>query len=276
MNTDHEIYIAELALRLKNVNKDPEIRISELALWLKELDKSITKSIMEKSSEDITQLVFEFTLIRKLLKTYIMDKPVLKIHNRGAQSIIKKISEDHTFAADKYINDLENIAGEEIHLNELDVDELDDIANDIFLNWYSQYDYVMNLYKIRSLILGISVPNNLKKFIEEARRCYAFQQYNAVYSLCRTILEISIKDICERKGIIKKRKDNVSDIDDYKIGSLIDKISTGELKNRVKNIYYHQTSILIHGGKIVTPKETEDMFLRTLQTIEQLYEHQGY
>jgi len=60
-------------------------------------------------------------------------------------------------------------------------------------------------------------PKNIESYISEARYCYAFERYNAVYSLCRTILDVSIKYlycIKEMKDIeyIAKKKFSICDL----------------------------------------------------------------
>ena len=108
------------------------------------------------------------------------------------------------------------------------------------------------------------------------RYCYAFAQYLAVYSLCRTILETSIRDICIRKRIIQPNKDKVIDYSKYRIfEDMIYKVSSGNLKNELVGIY-KDTSFLIHGHKTIDNKKAREMFKRTIKAVENLYKSHGY
>ena len=122
--------------------------------------------------------------------------------------------------------------------------------------------------------MGTAVPKILMKFVDEARSCFAFQQYNALCSLCRTILEVAVRDICKRKQFIKENNDNVIPFDNYNkdnISQLINKISWGELRKKIKDIYYNKTSFLIHGHKTIKRKEAKELFRETIMVVQYLY-----
>jgi hypothetical protein len=257
------------------MDKKLEIELTNTALKIEATDKQATKAFLENNLEEFCRSLFEFGNLKKSLKTYLINQPTIRINNKTALSIIKKISSGPPFQSDKFIKTIENASGEEFISDALDDGEISDLANDLYLSWYSHYDYIEGLYKIRGLILGTSVPDNLDRFVDEARQCYAFQRYNAVYSLCRTILEVSIQNICERKKIINRNRENVYFFDRYKVSTLIDKVSRGSLKDRIRDIY-GQTSFLVHGNKVVNAEEAENMLLDTIKTVEMLYEYNGY
>src|ERR1035438_1843409 len=65
-------------------------------------------------------------------------------------------------------------------------------------SWFSDRDYALGLSRVNTLISPITIPPELRAFVEEARQCYALSQSNAVYSLSRTILEAAVNDLCVR------------------------------------------------------------------------------
>jgi hypothetical protein len=166
---------------------------------------------------------------------------------------------------------LESKSEEPIKFEKLDDSEIEELQ-DLLYVWFSHYDYLEGLYEIGSLIMGYSIPQALMSYVSEARFCYAFQQYNAVYGLCRTILETAIRHRCERKGLIKADDDNIIDFESYRPSELINKAARGELRERVKNIYSN-TSTLLHGRKTVSSPDAKKMFKDTLKAVQDLYEN---
>ena len=129
---------------------------------------------------------------------------------------------------------------------------------------------------ISSLILSIKVPDILKQFVQEAKYCYAFEQYLAVYSLCRTILESSIRDMCIKKGKIKRDTNNVIDLKKYRIyEDMINKVLDGNLRETIIDIY-GKTSFLIHGHKTIGRSEALEMFNKTIRTVQDFYKSHGF
>src|SRR5690606_1002874 len=71
-----------------------------------------------------------------------------------------------------------------------------------FYSWYSHFEYVEGLFRMGSLIAGVGdLPRELGGFIHEMRQCFVFQQYRAVYALCRTAVEVSVRDVYLRRGL---------------------------------------------------------------------------
>lgn len=209
--------------------------------------------------------------LKRKIKKEMIECPVAKINNDIAREVLRKISQSEEFQTEKIIKILENIAGTSFEFDKLDFEEPDDDElRDLFYSWFSHYEYLQGLYEIGSLVVSYSVPHALESHISEARCCYAFQQYNAVYGLCRTILEIAIRHRFERKGIIK-RNEKIVDFDSYRPGELSNKSTSGALRDRMKEIYSN-TSALLHGRKTVKKEEAVKMFKDVLTNVEVLYE----
>jgi hypothetical protein len=151
----------------------------------------------------------------------------------------------------------------------LNDDEIGKLS-DLLYAKFSHYEYVGNLYEINFIILRIIVPKNLEKYIAEARYCYAYEQCNAVYSLCRTNFEITIKHIYAYKHnkplkYIAEEKKPMSQLIKYLC------INLTVLNIKIRAIYYDGTSDLIHWGRIVGRLEAKEMFHDTLDVIQKLY-----
>ena len=150
---------------------------------------------------------------------------------------------------------------------------------DEFYIWFGPYEYVEKLYNIGSLILAVGhLPKHLSSFVDEARQCYAFHQYAAVYSLCRTMLEICVRDLSIKYEIIpgdtykvKYQRNKKSDLINL-IDQLCDKIHPlGKYRDQLHNVRMKGNNI-VHGNRTVPAAEEEQILRDTLSVIHNLYE----
>jgi hypothetical protein len=164
--------------------------VIQKALRLKELDKLIIKAIATWDIEEFSKCLVEFNESKKHIRSYGLEHPLVnlqEIENLDARLIIAKINSGEPFSVEKAMSGSEL---KEFLKGELDENDIENLGSDLFYSWFSHYEYIEGLYEIGSLTLSCGkVPANLSKFVDEARHCYTFQQYNAVFSLCRTILE---------------------------------------------------------------------------------------
>ena len=173
---------------------------------------------------------------------------------------------------EKYINVLENSFSLPFNFDELNEDEIDNLGSEYFYSWFSHYEYIKSLYEIEVLIVDIEIPDNLKRFVNEIRKCYAFQQYNAANSLCRTILEITMRDVGIRIGEIHWPKDGDTKnfYKKYPPNIIREKVSNGndKLKKRIEVLYYELSSH-IHGYK----NNVNISIKETLLVIQDIYDY---
>ena len=139
-------------------------------------------------------------------------------------------------ASDKVIERLAALSGEDISL-EFDNAELEELGSELFYSWYSHYEYVTGLAELRPLILRGAAPESVTRLVRQVKDCYAFQQYDAAFGLCCTLLEASIRDICERCGLFPDLGENVVLYEKYNWGQLRDKVSSGSLRERLRDLY---------------------------------------
>jgi hypothetical protein len=52
-----------------------------------------------------------------------------------------------------------------------DIEDADATAGRLLFSWFAPKDYVLGLSCVDALIAPVSVPDALRKFVEEARRC---------------------------------------------------------------------------------------------------------
>jgi hypothetical protein len=155
-------------------------------------------------------------------------------------------------------------------------EELEQFGSKLLYNWISHHDYVQDLFKINTLIIGAEVPTNLQVYINEAKKCYAFQQYNAVLSLCRTILETAAKDLKIKIDNLTINGAEIIAIDPSVFNQLIGAVASGSLKKRAVKIYYKEACPVMHGDNIVNQNDAAKVFHDTIVLIEELYDKHGF
>jgi len=246
------------------------------ALQVAELNKSAVRSVIDNDLDKLFSFLKEIGALKRWIKTTLIDHPVATIHDKKAQEILRKISSGEEMPADRMIKHMEEWTGQNLSydgvFDGMDEKEIWDMGSEQFYSWFSHSEYIEGLFNISALILGVSVPSQLEKYVDQARTCYAFQQYLAVYSLSRTILETAIRDIGQRKGRLPRDKGNVSHLELRDFNHMKNKIVPRFIKGEVDNIYA-VTSGLIHGGKTVNKDEAKDVFKRSLDVIQKLYDH---
>lgn len=249
------------------------------ALLLQELDKLIVKAVATSEMDHFTEYIKEFNTAKKLIRSYALEYPVLnmqEIADHGARLIIQKVISGEPFSVEKAMS---GNTTEEFLKGELDESDIENLASDLFYSWFSHYEYLRGLYEIGALMLSCGkVPKNLSSFVDEARHCYAFQQFNAVFSLCRTILEVCIKDVATTYKILPADKRNIRQIasctpDLYNlINQLCDQFTIFDAIRDQLHKVRRGTNGIIHGNRIVGKQGAKDMLKDTLLVVHRLYE----
>jgi len=250
--------------------------IVKKSLRLKELDKLIIKSIAMLDVKQFPKYMVEFHDLKKQVKKYILENPVIDlqyIKKPEVRSIIQLIVAGEPFQVDRVL------AASSLLTGELDEVDLDELGSDLFYSWFCSDDYIRGLCEIGALVISCGeLPANLTRFVYEARDCYAFQQYNAVFSLCRTILEVCIKDLAAIYKLIPSDSGNVRQMKSRnpELNELINQICDANnifrgVRNQLHKIR-RETNFIIHGNRIVKKQEAKDMLKDTLSVIHKLYE----
>ena len=250
------------------------------ALRLKELDILIIKAIATSDVSHLYEYIVEFNAAKKSIRTYGLEHPLINlqgIEDHSVRLIIQKVMSGEPFSVEKAMS---GRPIEEFLKGELDENEIEKLGSDLFYSWFCDYEYILGLYEIGALTLSCGeVPENLSRFVSEARHCYTFQQYNAVFSLCRTILEVCIKDIATKCKILPADMRNIRHISTSRTPDLYDIINQLCDKSNMFDVIRNQlhkvrreTNYIIHGNRIVKKKQAKDILKDTLLVIHQLYE----
>lgn len=245
------------------------------ALEMRRLNRLMVKAVAESDLSSLHRILPEYVKTKKRIKTQLLEVPTPRIHDRQALNILQRLSEGENLPADNIVTAVEEMAGVQGRLTALDEDDIESLGSDLFYSWFSHYEYIEGLYEMGSLVVSISVPDHLSKFVNEAKNSYAFQQYNAVYSLCRTILESSVRDICVRRRLITQRQDNLIPIEEYWWRDLKDAVAKGSLKRQLGDLY-SKLSSLIHGRKVASRQAAKTAFESTLKTVHALYSYHKF
>lgn len=261
-------------MNIKNVKDD----IKNIMLLDKKANEIVNKIDKEDSEiviKELLRLFQEYGFLKRKIKSLFVDNSVIETDNKEVKELLQMIvfNRPTSLKIEKYLNVLENSFSQPFNLDELNEEEIDNLGSEYFYSWFSHYEYIKSLYEIEVLIVDIAVPDHLKQFVNEIRKCYAFQQYNAANSLCRTILEIAMRDIGIKIGEIhwsKEDGDTKEFYRQYPPWDMRNKVTKGndKLRNRIKKLY-DELSSLIHGYN----SNVNISIKETLLVIQDIYEH---
>lgn len=233
------------------------------------LDKKIVKAVVESDFEKISALLFEFRDTKISILKKFSELSIVENTDDESRQILERVQRE--FPTDNIICHLENSSAADSQFFDLSWEEADDIGSDLLYSWISHYEFVRDLFKVNTLIFQATIPTGLRQYINEVRYCFAFQQYNATISLCRTILEAAAKDICEKKDLFNPLGKDVIEINPEKFNQLIKAISRGELKKRAVKLYYREACPVVHGDSAVTSDQALRVLKHTTEVVQKLY-----
>jgi len=161
----------------------------------------------------------------------------------------------------------------------LTLEETDAIGLDVFYPCFSHHEYVEGLYEVGGLILAAgALPPNLKDLVQEASHCYAFQQYIAVFALSRAILEVALRDLCLKYGVLKPDQGNVKQMPTRfpplydMLTDLCAEMPTFAVLRAELDDVRRQTNYIVHGNRVVTAGEANNILQDTFHVVHRLYE----
>jgi len=224
-----------------------------------------------KDFQNLFKLSAEFVSLKREFRKDISLSTTITLPDDSERKFLNKLVDNKDFLGNIILKTIYEINKEENDLDKYDISELDEISEDLFSSYVQSYEYAEALIKIGVLISPIAIPFSVQNFVDEARQCYAFYRHNAVYSLCRTIIEAAMRDIGVKIGKIDQ---SVSDHDFYKEyppRKLMNATSYGALKVKLHSIY-SELSSLIHGYNTIDSKTARKTLKATLQLVQELYE----
>jgi len=250
-----------------------EKNLYELIQLDEEIQNYFNREDKENSEDLVTQFsnAEKFSEIKLKVKAEFTRNSTIIISDRKARELLNKINSNTKFFAETILEVLNTVSDEKINFDDITkTEDIDELISDEFYSWYTPYCYIRGLVEIGVLISGVSTPVELDSFVDEARKCYTFKQYNAVYSLCRTILETAMRDIGVRKGNIIPPENDIDFYNEYPPRKLINHVSTGGLNKKIHNLYTELSS-LIHGYKMIKPSNAKNTLKETLLIVQELY-----
>ena len=217
------------------------------ALRLAELDRQVIqalKSFVEGNGEEFSHVLDEYRKLRIDLKSRMLDESAISIEDITAREILHKISRGEGLRFDKFVKWIEELSGDDLAFGEFDDADMEKLGDELFYSWYSPHSYVTALAELRPLILQCDTSPSVKHFVGQIKGCYAFQQYDAAFALCRTLLEASIRDICVRCELLPEPGEKVTLLEKYNWRCLRDKVSCGSLNEKLKGLYERLSEVL--------------------------------
>jgi hypothetical protein len=234
-----------------------------------ELDRKIVEAIIQSNVENLSKLISEFRDTKIKVQKGLAQVGVVENVGDKEKEVLLRIQ--GKLPADAFIEQLESKAGEELSFYELSEEEVNELGLDLFYFWIGPNEYVRDIFKVNTLIFRTRIPESLRQYVMEARDCFALQQHNAVVSMCRTILEGAVKDLCEKKGFFEPQGENVIEINPKIFNQLLKEVSRGKLKRRAIKIYYRDACPVVHGDRSMNADDALRVLRETMDVVQELY-----
>lgn len=241
------------------------------ALRLAELDQHVVRALIECDTEEFCHALHAYEELRKNLKNQLLDKSVISVRDLEASEILRKIADGDGLRSDEVIRQLSALRDDEPTTEELDDVDIEELGSNLFYSWYSHHEYVTALAELRPLILQCDTSESVKRLVGQVKQCYAFQQYDATYGLCRTLLEASIRDICVRRNLFATLSENDVLCEKLSWSKLRNVVSSGRLNEKLKALY-ERLCVVVHARNAAGAIDARETFQETLLLIEELYE----
>ena len=243
------------------------------ALRLAELNQKVVQSLANGDTGGFRRALDAYRNLKACLKKQLLDEDVVVVEDEKAGEILRKIHRNDGFQSDAIFARIEDLTGDSLEAWNISDEDVEELGGEKFYSWYSDIDYVKALFDLRPLILQCETSENVKRLVDQIKNCYAFQQYDAAFGLCRTLLEAGIREICARRGLFPELTDDDLLYEHLTWKRLRNRVARGELElnERLKSLYERQCRVL-HARSAATARESRDVFQETLHLIEKLYE----
>lgn len=205
--------------------------LQEDLLELEKIDRRAAEALAEKDVDALIEAVQEYQKLRKNIRTLLLSQSVTSVNDNTANDILKKITSGEGLPADKIIERILSLTGTNELPNNFSDDDLDSLSSDLFYSWFSHIEYITGLSELRPLVIRSSVSENAVQLVDQIKNCYAFQQYGAAYSLCRILIEASIRDICVKCNLFPNLEEDVVLYEKFTWKELREKVSSSSLED---------------------------------------------
>lgn len=248
--------------------------LTDELLRLAELDRHVVRAVVEGDTDDLGEALGSYMALRQDLRKKLLDRAVATVEDAAAAKVLRKLTSTIGLPSDEIMNRLKRYSESDADDSEFDKEELWHLGSNYFYSWYSHEDYVKALAELRPLIHENDVPDSVSKLLHQVRDTYAFGLYQATYALCRTAIEVAIRDVCVRRSLFPDLGKETVLFEKYHWSRLRDKVSSGMFRERLKK-HYHELSMVLHGRRTVEKEDAQNAFKNTLEIVEQLYRRHG-
>ena len=242
-------------------------------LTLAALDRQVVRAVVQSDTADLKIALRTYGQLRADVRKVLLAAPAVVVANVDAVQVLRKITTGDGLETDRIIDLLSSIS-ETDERSEFSDSEIKRLGSELFYSWFSHHEYIAGLAELRPLAVSASVAESVSRLVRQVKDCYAFQQYDAAYGLCRAVIEASVRDICVKRKLFPELGDNVILFEEFKWSQLRDKVSTGDLRERLRLLYSELCTVL-HARKSVGKSEALHAFEETLQVVEHLYAANG-
>ena len=254
------------------VNDEPKaLSLRDNALRLVELDQQVIRALIGCDIEEFGRGLYAYEELRRSVKIQLLDASTISVGDAEAAEILRKIADGDGLRTDEVIRQLVKSRDGEPTIEDFDDVEIEELSSTLFYSWYSHHEYLSALAELRPLILKCNTSESVKRLVRQVKECYAFQQYDAAFGLCRTLLEASIRDICARRHLFPALSESAIRHETLRWRKMRNAVSYGQLNEKLEALY-ERLCVVLHARSAANAKDARESFRETLLLIEELYE----
>ena len=254
---------------------DNIMTIEDDILKLAELDQQVTQAVIDVDAAELGRVLDAYIELRASLKKQALDEPTILVRDEVACEKLRQLMSSKGLPSDRMLTKLQEITGTDLTIDEFGEADIEELGVERFYSWYSHNEFVRALAELRPLILQYDVSDRVKRLVWQVMRCYAFQQYDAALGLCRTLLEASMRDICEQKKLFPNKSEEDVLYKYIHWNKLRNRVCCGELNEKLKGHYKRLSEVLHARRRETTAMHVREAFRETLLRIEELYGFHG-
>lgn len=224
------------------------------------MDFKLLHEKVQKYKQDRAEILVTLTAGKKVPRVK-SDALRIKLREfmRHKYSFEEALKETKSGRLSKYLKEL-------LH-PELSHERRHEVAEEVFLTWFSHLDYVDRMIETGGILVkNIDLPEKLEHLIYELRQCIIFHNFLAAGIMLRTIVEVCIDDIFERM---------YPESEVVGLGKRLDYLEgTNKFMGPagVLNAYRKDLNKYVHGNRLPSNKFTANYAEIILDQVQDIYE----
>ncbi len=137
--------------------------LQEDALKLAELDQQICRTIISGNINELGRLLKKYVRLRDSLKLEMLGKPVISTENSKTSKAFRKIIGSDGLPSDIVVEQVLKLDGNDSSAEVFDEFEFDELGSNLLYSWFSHYEYVSALAKMRPMILQCDPSESVRR-----------------------------------------------------------------------------------------------------------------